>query len=192
MTLRPNRSCTGLIKLTNFALVALYCRSPEHSGWLSVKAVSSVYPISDHGREETFRSHHCVWWWRWWKEFLADRKHSGILDVSIKAMLDHYLNLSEIQDPAHNQMSFSWICEQLQQDQQLMDLQEKYQNIMCINQWKNLDDIICYVYPGDNPDEEHYPVPTNVGANCELLLSSYGAPWRKAVAWHTATALPSP
>ena len=51
--------------------------------------------------------------------FLAEYGYSGMLDDGINAMLEFYLNLPDILDPAQNPFSFVYMCKQQQQDQQL-------------------------------------------------------------------------
>ena len=89
--------------------------------------------------------------------FLASCKDSGCLDEDIYNIFECYLNLPEIPDPAQNPLSFSCIHEQQQQDEQLLALQVKYpEQYMYIYKSldEDVDDIICYVRPGDNPDEQ--------------------------------------
>jgi hypothetical protein len=58
--------------------------------------------------------------------FLALCKNSGCLGDYIYNIFECYLNLPEIPDPAQNPLSFACICEQQQQDEQLLALQAKY------------------------------------------------------------------
>ena len=65
------------------------------------------------------------------------------------------MNLPEIPDPAQNPLSFTCICEQQQQDEQLLDLQVKYpEQYIYKSLDEDVDDIICYVRQGDDPDEQ--------------------------------------
>jgi hypothetical protein len=58
-------------------------------------------------------------------------------------------------------LSFSSICQQQQQDEQLLTLQVKYpEQYIYKSLDKDVDDITCYVRPGDNPDEQcHITLP---------------------------------
>ena len=87
--------------------------------------------------------------------FLASCEASGCLDEDIYNIFECYLNLPEIPDPAQNPLSFACIREQQQQDEQLLALQVKYpQQYIYKSLDEDVDDIICYVHPGDTPDEQ--------------------------------------
>jgi hypothetical protein len=87
--------------------------------------------------------------------FLASCEASGCLDEDIYNIFECYLNLPEIPDPAQNPLSFACIREQQQQDEQLLALQVKYpEQYIYKSLDEDVDDIICYVRPGDNPDEQ--------------------------------------
>jgi hypothetical protein len=87
--------------------------------------------------------------------FLASCEASGCLDEDIYNIFECYLNLPEIPDPAQNPLSFACIREQQQQDEQLLALQVKYpQQYIYKSLDEDVDDIICYVRPGDTPDEQ--------------------------------------
>ena len=60
------------------------------------------------------------------KGFFTSCEDSGCLDDDIYNIFECYLNLSELPDPAQNPLSFACICEQQQQDKQLLALQAKY------------------------------------------------------------------
>ena len=78
------------------------------------------------------------------RRLLADWKYSSILDDDINALFECYLTLPEIPDPAHNPFSYSGMCEQQQQVQQLLALQAKYpEQYMYKTLAKDLDTIIC-------------------------------------------------
>ena len=87
--------------------------------------------------------------------FLATCKNSGCLDDDIYNIFECYLNLPEIPDPAQNPLSFACICEQQQQDEQLLALQVKYPDQYI---YKSLDEdsenIICYVHQRDSSNEQ--------------------------------------
>jgi hypothetical protein len=70
--------------------------------------------------------------------FFADCKSSGVLDAIINAILECYLNLPEIPDPAHNPLSLACVCKQQQQDPQLFALHVKYPETRGINHWMNI------------------------------------------------------
>jgi hypothetical protein len=83
------------------------------------------------------------------------RKDSGCLNEDIYNIFQCYLNLPEIPDPAQNLVSFSCICKQKQQDEQLLALQVKHpEQYIYKSLDKDVDDTICYVQPGDNPDKQ--------------------------------------
>jgi hypothetical protein len=58
--------------------------------------------------------------------FLESYENSGCLDNNIYNIFECYLNLPKIPDPAQYPLSFACICEQQQQDEQLLALQAKY------------------------------------------------------------------
>jgi hypothetical protein len=65
------------------------------------------------------------------------------------------LTLPEIPDPAQNPLSFACICKHQQQDEQLLALQvESPDQYIYKSLDKDVDDIICYVHQGDNPDKQ--------------------------------------
>ena len=87
--------------------------------------------------------------------FFASCKDSGCLDDDIYNIFECYLNLPEIPDPAQNPLSFACIRKQQQQDEQLLALQVKYpEQYIYKSLDEDVDDIICYVRQGDNPDEQ--------------------------------------
>ena len=112
------------------------------------------HPVSDRGREETHRT--CHWDDKDDNEgFLATCKDSGCLDNDIYNIFECYLNLPEIPDLAQIPLRFACIHKQQQQDEQLLALQVKYpQQYIYKSLDKDVDDIICDVHPGDNPDEQ--------------------------------------
>ena len=86
---------------------------------------------------------------------LTECRDSGCLDKDIYNIYECYLNLPKIPDPAQNPLSFFCICKQQQQDDQLLALQVKYpEQYIYKSLDKDVDDIICYIPPGDNPDEQ--------------------------------------
>ena len=67
----------------------------------------------------------------------------------------------KIPDPSQNPLNFTYTHEQQQQDEHLLALQVK-----CPDQYiyksldEDIEDIICYVHPGHNPDEQwHISLP---------------------------------
>ena len=87
--------------------------------------------------------------------FLATCKNSGCLDDDIYNIFECYLNLPKIPDLVQNPLSFACIREQQQQDEQLLALQAKYpEQYIYKSLDKDVDDIICYLRPGDSPDEQ--------------------------------------
>ena len=112
--------------------------------------------ISDRGREETVEPAVVSDDEDDKDGFLTSCENSGCLDDDIYNIFECYLNLPEIPDPAQNPLSFACICEQQQQDEQLLALQAKYPDQYI---YKSLDedvkDIICYVRQGDSHDERN-------------------------------------
>jgi hypothetical protein len=87
--------------------------------------------------------------------FLMSCENSGCLDEGIYAIFECYLNLPEIPDPTQNPLSFACIHEQQQQDEQLLALQVKYPDQYIYKSLdKDVDDTICYLHQGDNPDKQ--------------------------------------
>ncbi len=93
--------------------------------------------------------------------FLTECKDSGCLDKDIYNIFECYLNLSEIPDLVQNPLSFSCMRKQQQEDEQLLALQVKYpEQYIYKSLDEDVDDIICYVCPGDNPDKQwHITLP---------------------------------
>jgi len=127
------------------------------------------------------------------KHFLLTAKNSPILNEVINTMLECYLNLQKIPDLAHTTLSFACICEQQQQDQQWVALQVKYPEHYIYNHWVKIYMAISAMYVQETTLTNNGTLPhiNNVGANCKMVPSSYGTPWRKKVVQNTATALPS-
>jgi hypothetical protein len=84
--------------------------------------------------------------------FLKNCSYSSVLDEDIDAMHECYLNLPGIPDPAENPLGYACVHKQQHQDRQLLALQAKYPEQYAYKSFgKDLDGIICYVHPGDNP-----------------------------------------
>jgi hypothetical protein len=96
--------------------------------------------------------------------FLTDCENSGCLDDNSNAIIECYLNLPKIPDPAQNPLSFACIRKQQQQDEQLLALQVKYpERYIYKSLEEGIDDIICYIHPGNNPDEQwHIALPQHM------------------------------
>jgi hypothetical protein len=80
--------------------------------------------------------------------FLAECHYSGMLDDGINAMLEFYLNLPEIMDPAQNPFSFACL------HMQTAAARPTTSGPTSKNQEVDPDDIIYYLCPGDNHDEQ--------------------------------------
>ena len=87
--------------------------------------------------------------------FLASCEDSSCLNEDIYNIFECYLNLPQTPHPAQNSLSSSCICELQQQDEQPLAPQVKYpeQYIYKLLD-EDVDEIICYVQPGDNPDKQ--------------------------------------
>ena len=85
-------------------------------------------------------------------EFFIDQYYSGILDEDIGDCLECYLNLPDSDNPEQNPLSYAYIREQQQADAKLLAVQQKFsQNYFykCLD--SDVEDIICYVKPHDDP-----------------------------------------
>ena len=97
--------------------------------------------------------------------FLASCEKSGCLDEDIYVIFECYLNLPEIPDPTQNPLSFACISKQQQQDEHLLALQVKYPDQYIYKSLdEDVDDIICYVFQGNNADKQWCIA--DVGGNC--------------------------
>jgi hypothetical protein len=123
--------------------------------------------------------------------FLASCEDSGCLDEDIYNIFECYLNLPKIPNPAQNPLSLACIREQQQQDKQLLALQVKYpQQYVYKSLDEDVEDILCYVHPGDNPDAmTNCLAPTNVGWNRSMVPSSDGSSGWETLMQNTATTL---
>ena len=80
---------------------------------------------------------------------------SNSVDRDILDILECFLALPDIPDPAHNPLSYDCIREQQQANEKLLALQVKYPDRFVYKKLDNdVEDIICYVKPGESPDAQ--------------------------------------
>ena len=85
-------------------------------------------------------------------QFFIDQMQSGVWDDAIADSLECYLNLPDSENPEQNPLSFAYIREQQQADTNLLRVQQKFPNNFIYKSLDpDVDDIICYVKPLDDP-----------------------------------------
>ena len=75
-------------------------------------------------------------------------------DAEIYDCFDCYLNLPDMNVPANNPLNLQWIREQQQADQELLDKLAKYPDRYMYKEFDDVEDLICYVRPGDDPENK--------------------------------------
>ena len=87
--------------------------------------------------------------------YLMDHDWSGINDIDILEALEYYLNFPDIPYPEQNPLSYEYLREKQQADKQLLALQQKYpEQYINMNLDDDVDDIICYVKQGQDPNSQ--------------------------------------
>ena len=85
--------------------------------------------------------------------YLMDHDWSGIYDIDILEALECYLNFPDMTYPEQNPLSYEYLREKQQADEQLLALQQKYpEQYINMNLDDDVDDIICYVKHGQDPN----------------------------------------
>jgi len=65
---------------------------------------------------------------------------------------DCYLNLPVLATPSESPLNYEWIRSQQQADGDLQDLKTRYPRQYFLKSLDDVDDVLCYVKEGDNPD----------------------------------------
>jgi hypothetical protein len=87
--------------------------------------------------------------------YLMDHDWSGIYDIDILEALECYLNFPDMTYPEQNPLSYEYLREKQQADEQLLALQQKYpKQYIKMNLDNDVDDIICYVKQGQDPNSQ--------------------------------------
>ena len=82
-----------------------------------------------------------------------DHDWSGVYDIDILEALKCYLNFPNMTYPEQNPLSYEYLHEKQQADEQLLALQQKYpEQYINMNLDNDVNDIICYVKQGQDPN----------------------------------------
>ncbi|KAL7480955.1 hypothetical protein ACHAW6_006629 [Cyclotella cf. meneghiniana] len=87
--------------------------------------------------------------------YLMDHDWSGVYDIDILEALECYLNFPDMTYPEQNPLSYEYLCEKHQAVEQLLALQQKYQEqYINMNLDDDVNDIISYVKQGQDPNSQ--------------------------------------
>ena len=87
--------------------------------------------------------------------YLMDHDWSGVYNIDILEALECYLNFSNMTYLEQNSLSYEYLYEKQQADEQLLALQQKYpEQYINMNLDDDVDDIICYVKQGQDPNSQ--------------------------------------
>ena len=84
-----------------------------------------------------------------------DHDWSGVYDIDILEALECYLNFPDMTYLEQNPQSYEYLHEEQPADEQLLSLQQKYlEQYINMNLDNDVNDIICYVKQGQDPNSQ--------------------------------------